>query len=448
MDDAKRLWSEWQSLLTGFQPLFTRAGWVRFVDWVTGMVLCDEQHTITQILTTLGLESQWRVTEAFAEYGSWDREAVERQLFRTLQAKTPQRCGGYCVLAIDDTKGHRRSSGVWGTSLLHQTSGRDANRAKSVLAHNWVVAGKLVPGQPWTYLPFASRLYIRRKFLPAGETFATKNEQALAMLRQADRDSAAPILAVVDGAFARASLLQPCLNPEPGQRRIDFITRPRLDARLYAPPTDAKPSPNGRPREWGRRIAAPKNHEQWNTKWHRGRAYIYGRMRRFRYKRVLVQWAVTGKNHLVHAYVFEVQGYREPWYLISSATRLSASQIVGGGAARFRQEDGFRDQKQRLGMEECRAWTKEPILRTFQVQLIGQALLRLMEFHLDQTRGKGSWWSAPDWNRRKRHPSILDLRRLFWHHRERFSQFMVRLEELAKPPQARFPSEGLLPQAA
>jgi hypothetical protein len=34
------------------------------------------------------------------------------------------------------------------------------------------------------------------------------------------------------------------------------------------------------------------------------------------------------------------------------------------------EEDGFRDHQQRLGMEECRAWTKAPILRTFQVQLV------------------------------------------------------------------------------
>jgi hypothetical protein len=405
------------------------------------MALCDEEHTITQILTALGQESQWRVTEAFAEYGAWNRQTVERQLFQTAQDEAPACWGGYCVVAIDDTKGHRRTPGVWGTSLLHQTSGRDRNRAKSVLAHNWVVAGKLLPGRPWTYLPFASRLYIRRASLPTGETFTTKNEQAVAMLRQADADSIAPVFAAIDGAFARASVLRPCLNPEPGQRRIDFVTRPRLDARLYEPPVIERSSHGGRPRKWGRRIAAPKNHEQWKARWQRGRAYIYGRMRSFRYKRVLVQWAVTGKDHLVHAYVFEVQGYRTPWYLVCSATALSAGQVVAAAAARFRQEDGFRDQKQRLGMEECRAWTKEPILRTFQVQLVTQTLLRLMEFHLDATHGKGAWWSAPDWNPRKRHPSILDLRRLFWRHRERFSQFIVRLEELAKPPQAHFPLE-------
>ena len=32
--------------------------------------------------------------------------------------------------------------------------------------------------------------------------------------------------------------------------------------------------------------------------------------------------------------------------------------------ARFRQEDAFRDLKQRLGWEECRAWTANPIQRT------------------------------------------------------------------------------------
>ena len=318
MDDGKVIWSKWQSLLTEFQPLFTRGGWVRFVQWVTGMALCDEEHTITQILTTLGLESRWRVSEAFAEYGAWDREAVERRLFQAIEASAPACWGGYGVVAVDDTKGHRRAPGVWGTSLLHQTSGRDRNRAKAVLAHNWVVLGRLVPGRPWTCLPAAARLYIRRNALPADETFLTKNQLAVAMLRQADRDARAPLLAVLDGAFARANVLRPCLNPAPGERRIDFVTRPRHDARLYKPPVikQKKASCGGRPRQWGQRLASPKDHARWNVPWQRGRAYIYGRMRSFRARRVLVQWAVTGKDHLVHAYVFEVEGYRKPWYLI------------------------------------------------------------------------------------------------------------------------------------
>lgn len=103
-------------------------------------------------------------------------------------------------------------------------------------------------------------------------------------------------------------------------------------------------------------------------------------------------------------------------------------------AARFRQEDGFRDHKQRLGMEECRAWTKEPILRTFQVQLVALTLLRLLQTRLDQVGGIGSWWFKPEWHRQKRHASIRDLCRLFWRHRAVFSPLLVALEDREKIP--------------
>jgi hypothetical protein len=56
-------------------------------------------------------------------------------------------------------------------------------------------------------------------------------------------------------------------------------------------------------------------------------------------------------------------------------------------AARCWQEDGFRDHKQRLGMAECRTWTKAPILRTFQIQLVALSLLRLLHARLDETCG-------------------------------------------------------------
>ncbi len=62
---------------------------------------------------------------------------------------------------------------------------------------------------------------------------------------------------------------------------------------------------------------------------------------------------------------------------------LCAAQVLEAWTARFRQEDGFRDHKQCLGMEECHAWTKKPIMRTFQVQLIALSLLRLLQAHVD-----------------------------------------------------------------
>ena len=52
--------------------------------------------------------------------------------------------------------------------------------------------------------------------------------------------------------------------------------------------------------------------------------------------------------------------------LVSSATELTGVEMVEGFAGQFRQEDVFRDLKQRLGWEECRAWTPGPMERTSQ----------------------------------------------------------------------------------
>jgi hypothetical protein len=436
-------------LLDGFRAVFTRGGWVRFAQWVTGMVLCDEEHTLTQILGAIGMESHWRVLEHFAEYGSWDRPAVERQLLRLVARHAPTPRGAYRRVALDDTKEHRSSAGVWGTCTFHESTARSPNRAETVRAHNWVVLGELVPGRPWTYLPLQSRLYMRQSQLPAGERFLKKTQLAAEMLRTAARQSAAPLLAAFDGAYAVATVIRPCLNPTAGERRIEFVTRLRRDARLYQEWTPAiRNRRGGRPRKHGLRLPAPQRHEQWGVRWQRGRAYVYGRMRRFRYKRLRCTWSVSGPEHAVHAFVFQVQGYSKQWYTVTSALQLSAADVLSSFAARFRQEDGFRDHKGRLGMEECRAWTKEPVLRTFQVQLVAQTLLRLLQRRLDADGGRGSWWRRPAWNRHKRHPSLLDVRRLLWRHRREFSKLLLGLDDLAKPPQAHFPCEKPIARAA
>ena len=160
-------------------------------------------------------------------------------------------------------------------------------------------------------------------------------------------------------------------------------------------------------------------------------------IRTFRYKCLRCCWAVSGPKHIMFAFVFDVPGYDKLWATITSATDLSASQTLSVNAGRFRQEDGFRDHKQRLGMEECRAWTKEPVLRTFQIQMTTLTLLRLMQFRVARRFGE-AWCPAPPWNSGKRHVSILDLRRLFWKHRLRFSQVMSALDDLRKPPQTKY----------
>jgi hypothetical protein len=291
-------------------------------------------------------------------------------------------------------------------------------------------------------------LYFRKSQLPVGEGFLTKTALAVQMLRQVDAESDAPILAAFDGAYAMDTVIKPCLNPPPGRRRIEFVTRLRKDARLYAPlEAQSKNAKGGRPRKWGKRLPSPQEHAKWNVSWQTGRAYVYGRVRTFRYKRLRCCWAVSGPKEIVYAYAFDVPGYDKLWATVTSAVDLSPGQALSANGGRFRQEDGIRDHKQRLGMEECRAWTKEPILRTFQVQTIAQTLLRLMQHRLDALCGS-DWCPPPPWNLGKRHVSILDLRRLFWRHRQRFSQLVAALDDLREPPQTKFRPRHPATQAA
>ena len=102
-------------------------------------------------------------------------------------------------------------------------------------------------------------------------------------------------------------------------------------------------------------------------RWQTGRLPVRPR-RQVRWKEVVCLWRVLGHDVPVKAVVAEVEGYSKRFTLVSSAVDLSGLQMVELFAARFRQEDGFRDLKQRLGWEECRAWTRNPIERTTQAR--------------------------------------------------------------------------------
>src|SRR5512135_3337553 len=56
---ARLFWSLWQELLLPFALCFTTPGWKRFVEWVTGLALNVEEHTITQSVLALKRPDDW-----------------------------------------------------------------------------------------------------------------------------------------------------------------------------------------------------------------------------------------------------------------------------------------------------------------------------------------------------------------------------------------------------
>jgi DDE superfamily endonuclease len=424
--NATRLWSLWQAILLSLAFGFTQRGKQRFVEWATGLALNVEEHTITQSLIALDRPQDWKALESFAEYGSWNLRSLHWGLVHRLERLPNRLWYGYHVWAGDDTKVHRNSKDVWGTCTFHNYSARCPNRACTVRAHNWLVTGALLPktDQPALFLPVAGQLYFRESQLPEPQkgppiTFRTKCQLLVEQFRQHAKDCRGKHLGIFDGAFAVNSVVRPLVKPaEPEQPRIDIVTRLRQDARLYAlPPSERRKGKGGTLPKWGKKLPPPRQGGRWPGNWQSGKAFIYGRVREVKYKEVLCLWRVLGHDVVVKAVVACVEGYKKRFTLVSSATELSGLQIVELFCARFRQEDAFRDLKQRLGWEECRAWTRLPIERTTQTLLATMTALRLLQMELQEQEGD-EWWLHPPWNQKKSRPSVLDVERLLWQHRE------------------------------
>jgi hypothetical protein len=431
MTEATLTWTIWQALLEAFGSCFTRRGFRRFAEWITAMALNVEEHTITQSVLALEQPAAWKALESFAEYGGWHEGRVTYALTRLITDAPGRIWHGYSVSAVDDTKVHRCGPHVWGTCTFHEYTARCPNRASTVRAHNWVVLGALLhePGKPGWFLPITGRLYFRQSQLPAGPegtlAFRTKCELAVELLREQVRIAPGhKHLGVVDGGYALESVVRPLVVPEGGTPRVDVLTRLRRDARLFAlPPADRPAGRPGPKPKWGRRLPPPRRGGFWERGWRTGSAFIYGRERKVRWKEVVCLWRVLGHEVPVKAVVAQVEGYKKRFTLVTSAVDLTGLQMVELFAARFRQEDGFRDLKQRLGWEECRAWTKNPIERTSQAQWVTMSLLRLLQFRLEAS-GEQDWWFRPPWHRDKDRPSVLDAERLMRRHRARIQRLL------------------------
>ena len=425
MTYAPRVWSIWQGLLAGFVCCFSRRGFRRFAEWITAMAINVEEHTITQSVLALDRPADWKALESFAEYGAWHADRVASALTRLVEEAPGRLWQGYHVWVLDDTKVHRGDPNVWGTCTFHEYTARCPNRATTVRAHNWVVLGTLLPNpdQPAWFLPITGRLYFRKSQLPARprasgggtEPFRTKCELAVELFRAQAGLGSAPHLAVFDGGYALRTVVRPLVFPEDGAPRIEFVTRLRHDARLCALPKEQPKGKRGPKPKWGKKLPHAGQGGQWSGTWREQTVFLYGRKRRVRWKELVCLWWVLGHEVPVKVVVAKVQGYSKRFTLVSSAVDLSGLQLLELFAARFRQEDGFRDLKQRLGWEECRAWTKNPIERTSQAQWVTMSLLRLAQFRLESA-GDVDWWFRPPWNKDKARPSVLDLERLMRRH--------------------------------
>ena len=98
-----------------------------------------------------------------------------------------------------------------------------------------------------------------------------------------------------------------------------------------------------------------------------GRKLHFGRQRHVRWKEQVCLWWVAGAEVPVKVVVAEVEGYRQRFHLVSSATELTGVEMVEGFAGDSARRTCSGPQ-QRLGLGRVPGLTQAPIERTSQVQ--------------------------------------------------------------------------------
>ena len=164
----------------------------------------------------------------------------------------------------------------------------------------------------------------RSGFVGPREEFRTKCELIVELFREQAEILKGRHLAVFDGGFALRSVVRPLVAPEDDSTRIEFLTRLRHDARLYAP----LPERHRANQKWGRRLPPPRQGGYWEKHWREAKAFLYGRWRKVRWKEVVCRWHVSGHDVPVKAVVAKVEGYKKRFTLVTSAVELTGLQVV------------------------------------------------------------------------------------------------------------------------
>ena len=175
-----------------------------------GAVIARGRRTVTSWIRAAQLGGQYQSCYiAVAAAGKRADHIAARLVFEAI--KPLIRGATRLTLALDDTPTKRFGPHVQGAGVHHNPTPGPAGSTFGY-GHVFVVLGLLVRHKSWgtIALPLLSRLYVRKKDLPAiaekhQPAFRTKLEMAVEMLRWAEswlRLLKLPIWVVTDGAYA------------------------------------------------------------------------------------------------------------------------------------------------------------------------------------------------------------------------------------------------------
>ncbi|MCE9565973.1 MAG: transposase [Planctomycetes bacterium] len=373
-----------------------------------GAVLARGRRTVTSWIRSAGLGQEFRPCYNTVSAAGKKADSIAFFLIHTVLKPLLTGMNRF-VFALDDTPTPRYGPHVQGAGIHHNPCPGPANNP-FVYGHVWVVLGLLAshPVCGMIALPLLTRLYVRKKDLPAIDKkhrpkFATKLQLAVELVKWANGwlgFVGKPMWLVADGAYAKAAFLKPLIG-----LGVVVVSRLRKDSALWTVPVAVK-GKRGRPRKYGEdRISLAKRAGQAGG-WTTGTFELYGKATVKKYKTFEATWRPAGGLIRV-VLVSEVRG----WIAFFCTDRsASVADVLSLVADRFSLETCFRDCKEVVGAGQQQVRHVWASVGSFHMCLWTFTMTEVWAWNRDES-GLVSHRKDSPWDDKPRRPSHADKRR-------------------------------------
>lgn len=405
-----------------FAQVFSKRVWESAQILLLGAILAPGKRTVTAALEVLGLkdEPQYQKYHRVLNRAKWSSLLVS-QILLGIIVSTLLGLGVPVVLGADETLERR-----WGRKIKARGIFRDAVRSSR--NHTVYCSGlrwismMVIVSLPWSSrawaLPFLTVLAPSKK---THERHGRRHKTSLDWLGQMitvvrrwlpER----PLVLVTDGGLAAVKLGLRCAR---FAQPVTYVSRLRLDARLFAPPGPQPASkPGPKPKKGPRLPSLKAVLQDPETVWTTLTIDWYGGERRcLEIASGCALWHTPGYDPLPLRWVLvrDPLGKLEPCAFFATDQTATPVQILTWFILRWNVEVTFEEAREHLGLETQRQWSDLAIARTTPALLGLFSLVTILAHKLTQEQPfpvRSTAWYA------KVEPTFADaialVRRYLW----------------------------------
>lgn len=382
---------EMMIILTHFAPLFSERVW----DWarvlVAGAILAPGKRTVTSALRVMGLskEKQFQNYHRVLNRAKWSALNAGRILLGLIVSVLVG-MGVPLVIGADETLERRKGDKIKAKGVFRDSARSSRKYTVFSFGLRWISMMVLVP-VPWSTrvwaLPFLTVLAPSKRTNEAnGKRHKTSIDWIMQMITAVRRWIPDKIIVLVtDGGLVAVKLGLRCIgfaNP------VTYISRLRLNARLFDEPGPQPPGkPGPKPKKGKRQSSLKRRLKDPKTQWWEIPIPWYGgKERKIEIATGLSLWHTSGFDPLPIRWVLvrDPLGEFKPTAFFSTNQTLAPLQILTYFIMRWGLEVTFEEARAHLGLETQRQWSDLAIARTTPALLGLFSLITLLAHRLTQ----------------------------------------------------------------